>query len=92
MLPMGLLHEYCIHVSNLQYPNPSYAPEGCKYLEGLVSGRAGAIGATGAAMAIPHFGPLFKPRYVCTSDSSIHVNIVVVSAVLALNVILTDNK
>ena len=30
--------------------------------------------------------------YVATSDSSIHVNIVVVSAVLALNTILTDTK
>ena len=47
-------------------------------------------------MAAPLFGPplkngdIFKPRYVCTSDSLIHVNIVVVSAVLPLDTILTD--
>ena len=33
-----------------------------------------------------------KPRYVCTSDSLIHVNIVVVSTVLALDAILIDTK
>jgi len=49
-------------------------------------------------MAAPLFGPhqkngdIFKPRYVCTSDSLIHVNIVVVSAVLPLDTILTDTK
>jgi len=37
-------------------------------------------------------GDIFKPRYVCTSDSSIHVNIAVVSTVLALDAILTDAK
>jgi len=59
----------------------------------------GTIGATRVAIATPLFGPLqkkngniFKPRYVCTSDSSIHVNIVVVSAVLVLDTILTDTK
>jgi len=35
-------------------------------------------------------GDIFKPSDVCTSDSSIHVNIVMVSAVLALDVILTE--
>jgi len=62
--------------------------------------RAGTIGVTRAAMDDPLFGPLpkkngdiFKPRYVCTSDSSIHVNVVTASAVLALNAILiTDTK
>jgi len=33
-----------------------------------------------------------KPRYVCTSDSLIHVNIVVISTVLALDAILIDTK
>jgi len=37
-------------------------------------------------------GNIFKPRYVCTSDSSIHVNIVVVSTVLVFDSILTDTK
>ena len=46
---------------------------------------------------LPHvFAPLqkqwVKPRHVCTSDRSIHVDIAVVSAVLALNVVLTDTK
>ena len=57
--------------------------------------RASAIGATGVGMAAPFFcspskknGNIFKPRYVCTSDSLIHVNIVVISAVLALYMIL----
>jgi len=59
--------------------------------------RAGAIGATGAAMAAHLIWPpskkhVFKPRYVCTLDSSIHVNIVVVSAVLALDAILLTLK
>jgi len=64
--------------------------------------RAGTIGVTGAAMDNPLFGPPskkngdnFKPRYVCTSDSSIHVSIVTASAtcMLALNAILiTDTK
>ena len=60
--------------------------------------RDGAIGATGAALATALLAPLekngdiFKPRYICTSDSSIHVNIVVVRAVLALHAILTDTK
>jgi len=51
-------------------------------------------------MATLLFGPLqkkkngniFKPRCVCTSDSSIHVKIVVVSEVLALDAIPTDTK
>ena len=50
-------------------------------------------------MTTPPFGPLlekhgdiFKPRYVCTSDSSIHVDIVMASAVLALDTILTSTK
>ena len=54
---------------------------------------------TGPASWLPHFlapikknGNIFKPRYVCTSDSLIHVNIVVVSAVLPLDTILTDTK
>jgi len=58
--------------------------------------RDGAIGATGAALATPLFGSplgdIFKPRYICTSDSSIYANIVVVRAVLTLNAILTDTK
>jgi len=49
------------------------------------------------AMAAPPFLPPSKQmssldQYVCTSDSSIHVSIVVVSAVLAHNVILTILK
>jgi len=50
------------------------------------------MGATEAAMATPLFGPLSKKygnissldMYACTSDSSIYVNIVVVSGVLVL--------
>ena len=50
-------------------------------------------------MAAPPFdlpskrnGDIFKPRYLCSSDSSIHANIVMVSAVLAHHVVLTDTK
>jgi len=53
--------------------------------------RAGTIGATGVAMATHFLAPLQKKwqyRYVCTSDSLIQVNIVMVSAVLALYMIL----
>jgi len=35
---------------------------------------------------------IFKPRIICTLDSSIHFNIVVVSAVQALHTILNDTK
>jgi len=34
----------------------------------------------------------FNPRYICTLDSLIHFNIVVISAVLALHTILIDTK
>ena len=55
--------------------------------------RSGTIGATRAAIATPHFGPpsnkMVEPRYVSTSDSLSHV---MVSAVLAINTILTDTK
>ena len=47
----------------------------------------------------PNFWPLFqnicdnlKPRHICTSEDLFHVNIVVVSAVLALDAILSDTK
>ena len=43
-------------------------------------------------MAGPPFGPPSNLEYVCTLDSLIHVNIVMVSAVLALGAILTDTK
>ena len=65
----------------------------------LIQCRASTIGATGMAMTAPLLVPLekengdiFKPRYVCTSDSLIHVNIVVVSTVLTLDTIFTDTK
>ena len=35
---------------------------------------------------------IFNSKYICTLDSLIHFNIVVVSAVLALQTILTDTK
>jgi len=44
-------------------------------------------------MAARLFGRLQQtPGYICTSDGSIHVNIVVVSAILALDAILADTK
>jgi len=53
--------------------------------------RASTIGATGAAMTTPLFGPNVKPRYGCTSDSVIHV-VVSADLALALDAILSDSK
>ena len=54
--------------------------------------RASTIGVTRATMDNPLFGPFKYSKPLCTLDISIHVNTVVVSAVLALDTILTDTK
>ena len=63
----------------------------------MSQGQCHRLGVAGATMATPLSGPLqkngniFKPRYVCTSNSLIHVNIVMVSAMLALDMISTNS-